>query len=179
MIVCIFNKFRVWGLCLLCIGGELAGAMNEAFGLSDRWQLIYDTWHVTFDTWHVTCVIYGSNLSLFVCFCPFWFWCYYLQMSRDSVSPINRIFHIILVGIWSYGIIQKIYVFLDRTCIFPKSSDLVTICGVAAMSHVSCHLIAKVLISQKIPVQKKKSGWLYFWVVVWFSQPAKRTKQGL
>ena len=37
------------------------------------------------DTW-LTC------WSFSVCFCPFWYWCYYLHRLRDSVTPLIRIF---------------------------------------------------------------------------------------
>ena len=92
-----FFMFKIvwvlWSLqtSLLCIVGvlERGGSVSVAVGVSDRWQVtgdrlqvIVDRWQVTHDTWHKTPVR----------FCPFWYWCYYLHPSRDSLSPLCNIF---------------------------------------------------------------------------------------
>ena len=72
--------------------GKLAGvgSVPLAFGVSDKCQVTGDRWHATHDTWHMTCdiwhltrdtwniiLLYFSFPFLSVCFCPFWYWCYY------------------------------------------------------------------------------------------------------
>ena len=50
--------------------------------IGGRWQVTGDTWHVKCDTWHVYFLIFLFS----------WYWCYYPHRSRDSVSPVCRIF---------------------------------------------------------------------------------------
>ena len=81
------------------IGGELAGGRSLAVGwllalmTEERWHATGDTWHVICDTLHMTHkkTILKKSSSLSVRFCPFWYWCYYSNTSRCSVSPVCKI----------------------------------------------------------------------------------------
>ena len=102
--------------CLLCIMGEFAGGGSVAVGISDRWQVTGDTvhmtrytwhvtcdiWYVTCDRWHMTCDTYyvtpdmwqmiHSFIFLFLLFLSIFSSMVHLHRSRDSVSPVSRIF---------------------------------------------------------------------------------------
>ena len=60
-----------------------------------RWHVTHDKWHMTHDTSHITYdmwrIVFFSILVFFP-FCPFWYWCYYLHLLRDSLSPVWGIF---------------------------------------------------------------------------------------
>ena len=68
----------------------------------DTWHVICGLWHLTYDTRHMTFFsfflsfllqkLFVSFCKIFVNFCPFWYLCYYLHTSRNSVSPVCRIF---------------------------------------------------------------------------------------
>ena len=45
-----------------------------------------DTWHVTHDTWFSSSSLLSVRLQLF------WYWYFYPHKSRDSVSPVCRIY---------------------------------------------------------------------------------------
>ena len=61
--------------------------------VSDMRQVTHKTWHMPWDNWHVT----PDNFFKVI----FWHRCYYLHMSRDSVSPLYRILDLIN-GLWWY-----------------------------------------------------------------------------
>ena len=64
-----------------------------AVGVSDRWQVTSDTQNVTREIWHMTCDMWHMTFFVFlsVHVCLFWYWCFYLHVSRDLVSPVCRI----------------------------------------------------------------------------------------
>ena len=104
VVILLKKKKRVFGslrTILLCIVGELAwgGLWKWLLILVTgyRWHATHDTGHrhVSCDAWHMKFIhffFFLNLLSVFVCFCPFWYQCYSPYTLRDSVSPIWGIF---------------------------------------------------------------------------------------
>ena len=74
-----FMFFKSLQTSLLGKMGELAreGSVAVAVAVRDRCQVTCAMWHMMHDTWFF--------LAFSVCFCLFYYWFYFLHISRDSV----------------------------------------------------------------------------------------------
>ena len=72
-----------------------------AVGVGDMLQVTIDTKGATPDKWHMTCDIYNYTF-IYIIFALdffsniFWFQCFYLHISRDSVATAGGIVVVVL-----------------------------------------------------------------------------------
>ena len=78
--------------CGYCRFLQLTG--NTRYTTQETWHMTHNLRHVIFDRWHVT---HDFFVYLSVYLCLFWYQCYYPHTSRDSVSPICRIFNVLFI----------------------------------------------------------------------------------
>ena len=88
-----FEFFSVFGLCLLCLMGELEGrgSVAVAVGHSDRWQVAGDIWHMTCDTINVTCDMWNMThdawhmtLDMWNVTCDTWNLVFYQKVPKSA-----------------------------------------------------------------------------------------------